>query len=126
MENLKPIIGKNVRELISKSDLKHKTDLAKKVGSNHRTIYDIVANEGNPKLDTISSVANALNTPAWTLLVDGFPFANKASTVKILEISSKLKEEDLQDLLAIAKTKYETHKIRQELAKYDAKNPLLK
>jgi transcriptional regulator with XRE-family HTH domain len=68
MENTQKILGKNLRDLIEFRGLKNKTELAKLLGINHKTIYDIYSDIGNPKLETLDSIANILKVPTWFLL----------------------------------------------------------
>ena len=70
MGSIQKILGKNLRDLIEFRELKNKTELAKLLGVNHKTIYDIHNNIGNPKLETLDSIANILKVPTWFLLQD--------------------------------------------------------
>jgi len=58
MENTQKILGKNLRDLIEFRGLKNKTELAKLLGINHKTIYDIYSDIGNPKLETLDSIGH--------------------------------------------------------------------
>ena len=87
--DVRKILSRNVKVLVKKQ-LKHKTELAQKTKSHPKTIYDIWDGHGNPKIQTLETIAKALRVPPWTLLVTDFPFnALNTNNRGLTEISSQ-------------------------------------
>lgn len=125
--NIKKILGRNLRELIKKRNFKNKTELAKIMNVNHRTIYDIYDDEGNPKLETIEAIAEKLKVPVWFLLQGTFSTDVDIKTLeKILSQISKLNAIEIAEASDQIEKIIKYSKIKETLASYEPSNPLVK
>ena len=124
---IKEKLGKNVRELIMHRNLKNKTELATLIGANHKTVYDIYNDIGNPTLETLATIAKKLNVPTWFLIQDTLSITTTdiQSTEKLLSLASKLNSIELAQAIDEIEKILKYKKLRETLSVYEPTNPLL-
>lgn len=124
-------VGENINKLmqlnnINISELHRRTPNKMAVGAISKLINH--PQEANLTMSKLQDLATALKVPAWTILIEDFPFERKTTTKihNLVSLMTNLNNRELEKIEAHINEVKMHNQIKEQLSKYEPQNPLLK